>query len=845
MGEKYFIDTKIQLLNQLLTRQKEVGIGIPGLGESDIVSSNIIISGEPGSGKSVLATQLAQRMHCRQDIILNEKSYKKQIKPFCMYFSFTQSWKNVRYCITSFQDSESNKGNETNLPMMLSPSNLIITQGANGLNLLQRYLIDTFNFLRSPLDDKVDKIITKEQLKNLYEKLKKNHIWNLREMDLPTETNEGDYSYLPIIFIDPLNFFFGMEDSRNTLSKLFSLSSLWQWPFIFILEYDCNRVDPNFVGLVGSAEFEADYLIELSKHHKRHFYRFIEIKKNRHSSPIYGFQMFKISSRNHALSQIDNRKGFLIYPSIHFSLSKTMHRSDQSENRKSSGISHLDDIILGTSDPDNRKNALPQDSFILVTGKKGGHKLTVAYNILLGGLRPGGTEANSCNKYPSLFNMESIQNGLITENKMWNNFFLPNSFLIINDNLNFLFKTGNNSNDLRSLNGISKWLFTIRPFLNGLFTTEGINDWDKFHGACKTLNCNIPELSDNSDTKNEIINIINNHLKDKQIYDNGFLFKHPTKQFDEKSEKPKENDFQEVNRLLLETIYPNKIANTQEYEFAPVMLINLEEEKSLDFKRIARACGPGMIHGCREYNANNSAFYKILSEVPLKVKRAGEAAGDKMRIIHHIISILEYDPPRIADVIEVALKPGFLSVEECLFVFDKLTDKYKPSRVLLNNAPLLGLRFPELSKEPLLFPAIISLMRNKNVMFIVIDVPGSGSDDKLSYGLQAMADYVVSMSVRERVSDPDDKKIFLSGNNVILIKDFIAGDSTWAEMVVSNVRGKNYSRQIRNVSVVTCAEKCKTEICKNCDGEHALIMPNCEVPQTSGISILQSRGGRL
>ncbi len=215
--------------------------------------------------------------------------------------------------------------------------------------------------------------------------------------------------------------------------------------------------------------------------------------------------------------------------------------------------------------------------------------------------------------------------------------------------------------------------------------------------------------------------------------------------------------------MLLETIYPNKVANTQEYKFAPVMLINLEEERSLDFKRIARACGPGMAHRCQKYDVNCTAFYKILSEVPLKVKRAGEAAGDKMRIIHHLISILEYDSPMIGDVIEVALKPGFLSVEECLFVFDKLTDKYKPSRVLLNNAPLLGLRFPELSKEPLLFPAIISLMRNKNVMFIVIDVPDSGSDDKLSYGLQAMADYVVSMSVRERISNPDHQKRIFSG----------------------------------------------------------------------------------
>jgi hypothetical protein len=162
-------------------------------------------------------------------------------------------------------------------------------------------------------------------------------------------------------------------------------------------------------------------------------------------------------------------------------------------------------------------------------------------------------------------------------------------------------------------------------------------------------------------------------------------------------------------------------------------------------------------------------------------------------------------------LVEARFKPGHLSPDEFLWVVQRLVEEHKPSRVLVENTAHLQMSFPELYQERMLFPALASWAQSKQIMLIVTDVMGEGSDQQLSYGLSAGADFVVDLAPLdvkqfEGIEIYHQCHAFLNGKVQKSLPDR-APAPAWSRMVISNVRGKNYRRAQYAVAVFTQGPK--------------------------------------
>ena len=163
-------------------------------------------------------------------------------------------------------------------------------------------------------------------------------------------------------------------------------------------------------------------------------------------------------------------------------------------------------------------------------------------------------------------------------------------------------------------------------------------------------------------------------------------------------------------------------------------------------------------------------------------------------------------------LVEIELKPGHTSVSEFLWIFENMVHHFEPSRVLFENTAHLAIRFPELSKQPLLFPALNSLARNRNFMLIVHDITGSGSNESLSYGVAASADYVLNlgyyedfnMELNDSTRDWNEFSRFYAHYEESRIR--VDKGAVLTAMSLNNIRGRNYVNIPMSVGIVDALE---------------------------------------
>jgi hypothetical protein len=151
-------------------------------------------------------------------------------------------------------------------------------------------------------------------------------------------------------------------------------------------------------------------------------------------------------------------------------------------------------------------------------------------------------------------------------------------------------------------------------------------------------------------------------------------------------------------------------------------------------------------------------------------------------------------------LVQQAVKPGYITPDEFLWVVDILIKRHNPTRLLIDNTAHLRIRFPKLHEQTMLVPAISSYTRSLGIMLIVIDVTGEGSNEKLSYGLSAAADFVFEMEALTK--EEHGRPQLHAGLGLVRQRmQNSDGDRTWAKLSISNVRGQGHRRWVQAITV--------------------------------------------
>jgi KaiC/GvpD/RAD55 family RecA-like ATPase len=416
-----FFGTGILSLDDLLTRHEQRGIGIPT--ETGFASSTTVIKGGAGVGKSVLAAIISFNSLSRFGWSQHAKSV---FVPVPIYFSFSQPAQGVYRYLNQILGLDPKTGNSQDgpiktgaYPLIISPKPTFEISEVGGIATLRRALIESLSSFRpsvaanascagtlkrrQALDDACAGIRNFFQSEHWYPGIDSIDLAPLISINnfnrqfqriLRTEVRYDHVAalmpeFIPFVVIDPINFFFDYRDSREVVAELFSTFRVLKWPVLVTLEDAREDAKDEHRQLASYVEFEADLVIKLAIESEPHIKRTIEVTKSRNSQPRFGQQMYRIEPKLHGFSNIQEGKGFIVIPSIHWFLSSCYRRPKVTWNAHT-GIVALDEYFWTES-----SQLLPNDAFILVKGKKGGHKHSLAQNLLVAGLVEGPKFAGS------------------------------------------------------------------------------------------------------------------------------------------------------------------------------------------------------------------------------------------------------------------------------------------------------------------------------------------------------------------------------------------------------------------------------------------------------------------
>jgi hypothetical protein len=606
-----------------------------------------------GAGKSVLSSIIAYNIHGKAQIVDGVA-----VVPYAVYFSYSQPAQGLYHYIDEILFARSDGvTRDVPYPLILSPKPTEGSPRQFGLADLQSNLIGHLENLPpggSPFGVSDQEWSFRRTLLEEYPA----HIqgstfwdtagsqtWNsIPRPVIPPGMKRIDVR--PFVFIDAVNFFFDWNEARQAVAALIGVFRSKKWPLVLTIENSGENAKSEHRQLMSSVEFEADTVVELAVRATEYTRHTIEVKKNRHSQPIYGPQLYRIEKPEHSLSNIPRHgqphTGFMIFHSIHWFLSHARERH-LCTSRYHSGMHEFDGILTKgvptqAVDPE-QESLLPPDSFILVRGHKGGHKLSIAFNLLVAGL------------------------------------------------------------------------------------------WDN------------------------------------------------------RKREPPDGDG----------------AGAVTSESRNVLLLSLGEEINLTIPKIALARSLDLAP--HAHNNGDRFEFRIdgMEPVPEHLANPGK------------IMLRGWRPagtPATGQLIEATFKAGYLSPDEFLWVVEHLVMYYNPCRILIENTAHLRMRFPELHHERMLFAAISSLTQSKQIMVIVTDVLGEGSDVQLSYGLAASADCVVDLSPLTREDFYVHKHYEACAAH---LKAVTRGKTdsipTWSKMAISNVRGKNYRRAQYGITVFNMKQR--------------------------------------
>ncbi|MBW8014835.1 MAG: hypothetical protein FVQ82_01490 [Planctomycetes bacterium] len=194
-----------------------------------------------------------------------------------------------------------------------------------------------------------------------------------------------------VLFLDSLNMSQATHLNRQELWKIFKkYKDKKTLLSIFLLEDYGTDGSEKVRQLISDCEFLADVVIEMGEK-SRHGYqtKSIKVKKRHYGKQVYGDHFYKICPADNPMPSFDvnDSTGIVVYPSIHRYLSRA-RESVKEPRLVNTGVTHLDSIFLGGSAKKQKieKGCIDSDSCIVISGERGGHKLPLGLNLLMGGM---------------------------------------------------------------------------------------------------------------------------------------------------------------------------------------------------------------------------------------------------------------------------------------------------------------------------------------------------------------------------------------------------------------------------------------------------------------------------
>jgi len=187
----------------------------------------------------------------------------------------------------------------------------------------------------------------------------------------------ADKTFNPLFVIDSLNAFTGEPLTRSQLYQLFTLFKAKHVPLIVTLEKP-EKAFPAEAPEIETACFLADIVIKLkSDAGAGYLQTFLEVPKSRVCQQGLGRHLFKTRTKEDAEAVDDQRKGLVVYPSVHFIIQQARLSSRNSKEKPA----HPEFALAKGLDVLLVEDYIEGPACIALQGPQGTHKLAVGLNL--------------------------------------------------------------------------------------------------------------------------------------------------------------------------------------------------------------------------------------------------------------------------------------------------------------------------------------------------------------------------------------------------------------------------------------------------------------------------------
>jgi KaiC/GvpD/RAD55 family RecA-like ATPase len=580
-----------------------------------------------------------------------------------------------------------------------------------------------------------------------------------------------------VLFVDSLNVTnLHLYEKRDQIKAIFNRINEHEGVLSIILLEDYKESGTEGTReLIKDCEFLTDIVVDLTNYKGK---RYVEVKKKHYGSHFGGKHYYDICQKHHHLSNIGKNipSGIVVYPSIARFLKESQidpyyepdpysgKDSFNPKNKVHTGITHLDSMLTyspGKKDKVVIGKSIEKNACVVISGKRGNHKLAFGLNLLIGGLwEPVKDEREKIIRAEA-----SQKNVLVTSLDEPTNLPIDDTALAYNTHETLTKNSIFRGKKLDNGDWIRWRHQTMHPKCHPARTGRK---------AAEARGCLFSGIIDDEQTGR------NDH---KSIFLNNWCAYTGVEGVDD-AEGNKEK-FEEAvtgcNALIVASYRPGYIT-PDEFLYSISRLIELEgttpelyEEVEIR-EDIFEIRMPSIGKPAKEiFNLlKNNELIIEKKEADKVGDDGGTKNGDRKK---YKLNIEKYTPEYVWGL----LKAFEREREAIIFTLnDYKRKKVRFSRVLFHSTAFLQNRFPSLYKEPLFLTALADFLKSKNIMSIFINNTDDGHDEKISHGVLSAADYIIELE------NANESK---------------GTDHSWSRLAISNAKAKSYVQTPHYISV--------------------------------------------